>query len=290
MKKPNAILSLTLILLSLSVAAHAQKNATPAENAALRYWSAFSQVRDSAITDQQAKELNEILDGTAPYDDANYRDLVEKNGLALEIMARGTALPNCDWGLDYALGSDLPIDYARKALVLGRLNVLNALHLLAAGKRDGGVRALAAGLRFSHDVGNGGSLFATLIAKDLLTSHLRAIDDAARADQISGAERAQLREAVIRLGEGLNWEMAARRDLDALHGHYSADLQASAALDRIVSLYVAALQNQSKISALDQAIDSAPQELAGLIPSAKKVLAQKEDLTNRLSQTRALLR
>jgi len=45
--------------------------------------------------------------------------LLEKNSLALEIMAWAASLPNCDWGLDYGLGHDLPVDYARKALVLG---------------------------------------------------------------------------------------------------------------------------------------------------------------------------
>jgi len=85
----------------------------------LRYWSAFSEVQDSGITDQQAKELNAILDGTAPYDDSKYKDLLEKNALALEIMARAISLPNCDWGLDYGLGHERAVDYARKALVLG---------------------------------------------------------------------------------------------------------------------------------------------------------------------------
>jgi hypothetical protein len=32
----------------------------------------------AAITDQQARELNAILDGTAPYDDLKYKDLLEK--------------------------------------------------------------------------------------------------------------------------------------------------------------------------------------------------------------------
>jgi hypothetical protein len=53
--------------------------------------------------------------------------------------------------------------------------VTSAFHSFIAGNKDGGVRTLAAGLRFSHDVGNGGSLFATLIAKDLLVNHLRAV-------------------------------------------------------------------------------------------------------------------
>jgi hypothetical protein len=289
MKIFNTIPSMILIALLSAGSALAQRNAPLTENAALRYWSAFSEVQDSGITDQQAKELNAILDGTAPYDDLKYKDLLEKNTLALEIMARATSLPNCDWGLDYGLGHDVPVDYARKALVLGRLNVLYVFHLLKAANKDGAVRALAAGLRFSHDVGNGGSLFATLIAKDLLTSHLRAVANALRLEQLSAGQRSQLQTAVARVGEGLDWPMAARRDLEALRGDYAGKSQTSAALTRIISSYVAALNDESKLPALDQAVQGAPQELANVIPNAKRVLEQKQDLNNALLQTRALL-
>jgi hypothetical protein len=289
MKIFNTIPSMILIALLSAGSALAQQNAPLTENAALRYWSAFSEVQDSGITDQQAKELNAILDGTAPYDDSKYKDLLEKNTLALEIMARATSLPNCDWGLDYGLGHDVPVDYARKALVLGRLNVLYAFHLLKTGNKDGAVRALAAGLRFSHDVGNGGSLFATLIAKDLLTSHLRSVADALRLEQLSAGQRSQLQTAVARVREGLDWPMAAKRDLEALRGDYAGNSQTSAALTRIISSYVAALNDESKLPALDQAVQGAPQELANVIPSAKRVLVQKQDLNNTLLQTRAVL-
>lgn len=289
MKIFNTIPSMILIALLSAGSALAQQNAPLTENAALRYWSAFSEVQDSGITDQQAKELNAILDGTAPYDDSKYKDLLEKNTLALEIMARATSLPNCDWGLDYGLGHDVPVDYARKALVLGRLNVLYAFHLLKTGNKDGAVRALADGLRFSHDVGNGGSLFATLIAKDLLTSHLRSVADALRLEQLSAGQRSQLQTAVARVREGLDWPMAAKRDLEALRGDYAGNSQTSAALTRIISSYVAALNDESKLPALDQAVQGAPQELANVIPSAKRVLAQKQDLNNTLLQTRAVL-
>jgi hypothetical protein len=289
MKIFNTIPSMILIALLSAGSALAQRNAALKENAALRYWSAFSEVQDSGITDQQAKELNAILDGTAPYDDSKYKDLLEKNALALEIMARATSLPICDWGLDYGLGHDVPVDYARKALVLGRLNVLYAFHLLKTGNKDGAVRALAAGLRFSHDVGNGGSLFATLIAKDLLTSHLRAVAGALRLEQLSASQRSQLQTAVARVGEGLDWPMAAKRDLEALRGDYAGNSQTSAALTRIISSYVAALNDESKLPALDQAVQGAPQELANVIPNAKRVLEQKQDLNNTLLQTRAVL-
>jgi len=289
MKIFNTIPSMILIALLSAGSALAQRNAALTENAALRYWSGFSEVQDSGITDQQAKELNAILDGTAPYDDSKYKDLLEKNALALEIMARATSLPNCDWGLDYGLGHDVPVDYARKALVLGRLNVLYAFHLLKTGNKDGAVRALAAGLRFSHDVGNGGLLFATLVAKDLLTSHLRAVAGALRLEQLSTSQRSQLQTAVARVGEGLDWPMAAKRDLEALRGDYAGNSQTSAALTRIISSYVAALNDESKLPALDQAVQGAPQELANVIPNAKRVLEQKQDLKNTLLQTRAAL-
>jgi hypothetical protein len=289
MKIFNTIPSMILIALLSAGSALAQRNTSLTDNAALRYWSAFSEVQDSGITDQQAKELNAILDGTAPYDDSKYKDLLEKNTLALEIMARATSLPSCDWGLDYGLGHDVPVDYARKALVLGRLNVLYAFHLLKTGNKDGAVRALGAGLRFSHDVGNGGSLFATLIAKDLLMSHLRAVAGALRLEQLSAGQRSQLQTAVARVAEGLDWPMAAKRDLEALRGDYAGNSQTSAALTRIISSYVAALNDESKLSALDQAVQGAPQELANLIPNAKRVLEQKQDLNNTLLQTRAVL-
>ena len=289
MKLFNTVLSMILIALLLAGSALAQRHAPIAENAALRYWSAFSEVRDVGISDKEAKELNAILDGTAPYDDSKYKDLLEKNALALEIMARATSLSYCDWGLDYGLGHDVPVEYARKALVLGRLNVLYALHLLKTGNKDGAVRALAGGLRFSHDVGNGGSLFATLIAKDLLVSHLKTIAGALHLEQLSATQRSQLQAAIAGVAEGLDWSTAAKRDLEALRADYADNSQTSAALTRIISSYGNVMNDDSKLPALNQAIEGAPQELANLIPNARRVLEQKQELNNTLIQTRSVL-
>ena len=206
------------------------------------------------------------------------------------MMVRGTSLANCDWGLDYGIAKDLPSEYVTKALVLGRMNVLYAFHLFIAGNKDGGVRALSAGLHFSQDVANGGSLFSTLIAKTLLDNHLRAVADALHMEQLSAAQRSRLRDAVARLGKGLDWRTAAKLDLEALRGDYAKDAQSSAALTRIISAYVSTLDDPSKLPALKEAIDGAPQQLAELIPNAKRVAEQKQELSNRLVETRALLR
>jgi hypothetical protein len=276
------------VLLAIG-SAFGQRTASLADNAALRYWAAFAQIQDSAITDEEAKELNAALDGMGPYDISKYKDLLQKNTLALEIMARATSLPICDWGLDYGLGENVPVDYARKALVLGRLNILYVVNLYHSGDKDGAIRALAAGLRLSHDVGNGGSLFAILIAKDLLVTHLVAVGDALRMGQLSVAQRSQLQNAVAALGDGLDWPTAAKRDLEGLGARYAGKPRTSAALSRIASSYGSFLKDQSKLPILTEAINDAPPELANLIPNPKRVQEQKRELADRLLQTRALL-
>jgi len=289
MRRINVIGSAAVAVLFAVGAAMAQTTVSIADNAALRYWAAFSQLQDAAITDQEAKVLDSVLDRMASYDISRYSDLIQKNTLALEIMARGSLLPNCDWGLDYGLGGDVPVDYARKALVLGRLNILYAMRLYHSGNRDGAIGALAAGLRFSHDVANGGSLFPTLVAKDLLVTHLMAVSDALRMGQLSTTQRSRLQKAVAALGDGLEWSAAAKRDLEALGAHYSGESRVSAALSRITSSYTAFLKDESNLSSLMDAINHAPAELANLIPNPKRVGEQKQELSEKLQQTRMLL-
>ncbi len=290
MRHINQTGSIIVAVLITIGSAFGQRTASLADNAALRYWAAFSQLQDSGITDREAQELNSILDRMGPYDPSKYKDLIQKNTPALEIMARGTLLPNCNWGLDYGLGEDVPVDYARKALVLGRLNVLYVIQLYHNDDKDGAIRALAAGLRFSRDLANGGSLFATLIAKDLLVAHLIAVGDALRIGQLSAAQRSQLQNAVAALGNGLDWPTAARRDIEALTSHYAAEPRISEALSHIALTYGDFLKDQSKLPILTEAIKNAPPELAKLIPNPAAVQEQKQELAARLQQTRALLR
>ncbi len=293
MKLFSKSISTLLVTVSFAVVGWSQRSVPLGQNAALRYWSAMSVIQDAGISEQQATELNAILDGSAPYDDSKYRDLLEKNRHALEVMARGTSIPNCDWGLDwgpdYEFGPYVPMEYVRRALVLGRLNVLDAFHLLKTGNRDAAVDRLAAGLKFSRDVGNGGSLFAALVAKDLLVSHLKAISGAVQSGQVSTAQRTRLQVAIGRLGKGVDWQMAMKRDLESLRSISARTPQASAALTRIISAYSAAMNDESMLPVVNKAIAASPQDLAHVIPIPERVLEQKKQLNDALQQVRSLL-
>lgn len=287
MNSLRSIALLTIVLVLNGSAALAQQKANLGDNAALRYWAAFAQVQDSAITDEDAKKLNFILDGTAPYDDRDYKDLVEKNRLALDTMVRGTTLPRCDWGLDYQMGSETPVDYVRKALVLGRLNVLYVLHMLIAGDKDKAVNLLAAGLRFSHDVANGGTLFATAVSTHLLVAHLRAMEFALHLGQLSDAQRSVLRNALAQLGpDGLDWRSAIKRELEIPRGLNS---EASSALAKIIPVYEGVLSNPATLPDLQQMIASAPGQCADIIPNPERVLEAKQELDGKLHEVRSKL-
>ncbi|MGC1107991.1 MAG: hypothetical protein WA876_15790 [Candidatus Acidiferrales bacterium] len=256
-------------------------------NAALRYWSAFAQMQDTGISNEQARELSLILAGTVSYDDAKFSDLVEKNEPALETMIRGTSLPNCDWGLDYPLGPNVPVDFVRKSLVLGRLNVLYAFHLLNTNNEAGAVRALVAGLRFSHDVGNGGTLFATEVAAGLLGTHLQAISFALHAGKLSAAERSTLQRALTQLGpESLDWQTAVKRELTVIRQFAPRD---AAALAQIRPLYVNVMNDPSGLAALQEAIAHAPESLQELLPIPGRVVESKKDLLERFKQVQSSL-
>ena len=297
MKRFFTILWIGLFFLVPAGAAMAQQK--PGENAALRYWAAFAEMQDSVVTAEQAKELSLIVEGTAPYSDLKYRDLVEKNRPALETMIRGTALPYCDWGIDYGLGHDAPVDYVRKALELGRLNILYAFHLTITGDWNGAVRALAAGVRFSHDVGNGGTLFATLVAQKLLSSDLRIMAFSARMQPqgLSAAQKSTLKRALAQLPpDGLDWQSAMKREFAVLRmpvrtseGSNELDPEAQAALAEIASSYVAMLGNPTLLPDVQQKITSAPPPVADMIPNPKGVLQAKQSLRESIAQINSSL-
>jgi hypothetical protein len=92
-----------------------------------------------------------------------------------------------DRALDYRFGEDGSVEYARKALALGRLDVVYAL--LIASYTNGAASTRIAGRRFSQDVAIGGSLFATLAAKGIVVTHLRVVAFAPDTAGLSAAQR-----------------------------------------------------------------------------------------------------
>jgi hypothetical protein len=142
-------------------------------------------------------------------------------------------------------------------------------------------------LRFSRDVANGGSLFATLIAKDLLVSHLRAVSDTLHLEPLSASQRTRLQKGVTGLGShGVDWQSAMKQEMGVLN---KPPWQESVSLVRVTQAYLAAVEDPSRLLQFEQMLVTVPQPLRDVIPNPKEVLEQKQELDEKLMQTRSLL-
>lgn len=179
------------------------------QNAALRYWMAFAEMQDPPA-DQTIKDLLEkTAAGQAAWDELKLGPILDSNGEALRTMQRAAKLPDCDWGLEYGIGPNVPIAYLTRARVMARLNILQAMRETAAKNSQAALECCLAGVRFSAHLAKGGSLISGLTAKSALLPHLRMLTLEARNGRLTGAQTRQILATLEMLPEdGFNWSNA----------------------------------------------------------------------------------
>ncbi len=101
----------------------------PGGNAALGYWMAMAQMQNPEAPGALADGLERAARGEGAWED-RFAPVVDANRQALLTMQRASALPYCDWGLEYSRHAETPIAHLVRARALARLNVLHGLELL----------------------------------------------------------------------------------------------------------------------------------------------------------------
>lgn len=163
-----------LTVLTIPLAAESQ----PSGNAALRYWQAFALLQDIPATSADAHELEGILKGELPWDEAKFGRWIDQNAEALSTLDRGTQLPFCDWGLDTDLGPAAPVAHIAKARTLARLNALAAIRLAAQGKHKEAADTWLTGFRFAQHLSQDGTLIGTLVAGAAASAQMHTMSQA----------------------------------------------------------------------------------------------------------------
>lgn len=204
------LLTFALIAFALGLPANAQLQYPPeTRNAALRYWIAFSEMKDLAADKPTQELLEKTLSAEALWDEKKIAPILDANKFAIDIMQRATKLPDCDWGIEYKQGVSTSIAYAPRARALSRLNTLEGMRQLAGGNTQSATDTWLAGVRFSQDLARGGSLIFALMAKNALLANLRALTLADANGQLTVAERQQVATAVRALPEdAFDWSAA----------------------------------------------------------------------------------
>jgi hypothetical protein len=163
----------TLLLLTLVIPAAAQKSQS--KNAALRYWQAFALMQDVPTSEADARELDSIVKGELPWDEAKFGTLIDRNAEALATMRRATELPICDWGLDLDLGPAAPVAHIAKARALARLNALAGIRLASQGNQRQAVDTWLNGFRFAQHLSQDGTMVGVLVASASFSAQMHAI-------------------------------------------------------------------------------------------------------------------
>jgi hypothetical protein len=116
-----------------------------ADNAALKYWTAF------ALLPALDKDQQKLLDGwnKAP-PGAAAAQLLERSRNSLVYLHRGAKLPRCDWAPDYEDGVRLVLPHLPKARALARLAALHARHEFEQGHWKAGSEDVAALLQLAR--------------------------------------------------------------------------------------------------------------------------------------------
>jgi hypothetical protein len=177
-------------------------------NAALRYWMAFSEMKDPPAD----KSLQDLLErtsvGQAVWDEAKLGPILDSNGEALQTMQRATKLPECDWGIEY--GRRTPsIAYLGRARVIARLSALQAMREMSAGDSQAALERWIAGIRFASHLAKGGSLISALTAKSALLPNLRMLTRETTKGRLTEAQRKQILATLRTIPEdGFDWAAA----------------------------------------------------------------------------------
>lgn len=174
----------TLMLIGVSASFEvAAEESTP--NAALAYWQAF------ATLPTTNKEQDEVLSQVTSPLDKHAAALIEKGQGSMKSFHRATAMPNCDWGLEFSAGPHMVMPHLSKARQMARFAALHARKQFADGNQDAALETLGDLFVMTRHTGGDSVLISLLVQYaiesmtfELTAYHLLDLDDA-QLDRLS---------------------------------------------------------------------------------------------------------
>jgi hypothetical protein len=105
--------------------------------------------------------------------------------------------------------------------------------------------------------------------------------------RLSPNDKLRLQRSVALLGaHGLDWQSAMKVEMELLN---KPPAQASIPLGNVTKAYLAALADPAKLPEVERSVESLPLPLRDVIPSPNEVIRQKQELDDRIVQTRTIL-
>ena len=177
-------LSLIMTMFWLPLEASSDARRDPDGNAAQKYWQAFATL--PTFTQAEKQKIGACL--TTPLDEP-VRQMLIKADYALQMLHRGAALRDCDWGISYEDGFFTRLPHTDAARVLSSLACLRGRLRFEAGRGAAAIDDLLAAMTLGRHVSRDRSIITGLVAYniehravELLARYLPCLDAKTLAD------------------------------------------------------------------------------------------------------------
>jgi hypothetical protein len=130
-------------------------------NAALKYWQAFATM--PKLSQDQQNLLADYAEYPVDPQDAHIRDFVNQADYALQMMHRGAAIRQCDWGISYEDGVLLLLPQGSAARQLTSLARLRGRMRLEAGQTKEGIDDFIAAMTLGRHISQSGGFIMILV-------------------------------------------------------------------------------------------------------------------------------
>ena len=170
--------------------------ATPAPNAAVIYWQAFSELPE--LLAETEKEVYEAAAANPnALESAELKPIVARFEPALHDLHRAVRVPVCDWNLDYDAGPECRLPHIQSARALAKAALVRARLEFATGSIDDAVADGVATLKLARDCASSRLLISLLVGDAIEKSATEVL--AASLSRLSPAQLDQLSKAIVAL-------------------------------------------------------------------------------------------
>jgi len=168
------------------------------DNAALRYWRAFSLL--SEADSETIKTLHDAQQarGDTWLDNQEHAEWLASKGETIGLLIDASEMPEADFGIDYAKGIDALLTHLSPMRASARLLLLRARADLRAGEPDLAVERVAAAMRMAEHITDDRVIISSLVSATTFKAAGDLILEAHESGALDGADLTPVRGAMDR--------------------------------------------------------------------------------------------
>lgn len=170
------------------------------ENAALRYWRAFS-----LMSEKDAETISTLTDANAKGDawlrNEAHTTWLDGQSDTIELLIDASKMPEADFGIDYDKGTEALLTHLSPMRQAARLTLLRAEADLASGDAPSAIERTAGAMRMAEHITDDRVIISALVAASIFDRASGFLEAAIANGELAGADLAPIRASMDRFDD-----------------------------------------------------------------------------------------